>query len=148
MRRRRPRDRYSKEAIGHHVREAIEPVQQDLEYVTAQIEAEEHEAALADLEDAYPALRRDDVAEQVLAAARDYAEQQGDRSLATDPETIELIYLRGQAGGAQRQQAQRSSPGVVRGNALAFDAGTPESEAANDAILSRSGRTNVWDRDY
>jgi hypothetical protein len=34
------------------------------------------------------------------------------------------------------------------GNALVYDAGTPEAANINDAIISRSGRTNVWDRDY
>jgi hypothetical protein len=117
-------------AIDHHVQAAVEPLQRDLEHVNSTLDAEEHEAALLDLEEAYPELQNDANAERLLEQAWDYAAQVGDPELATDPSTLELLHLRNQAGGGPgRQQAQRSSPGVVRGNALAFDAGTPRGRA-------------------
>jgi hypothetical protein len=119
--------------IDHHVQAALEPVQRGLEYVTGTLDAQEHEEQLADLEDRYPELRSDAVAEKVLAEARDYAAEVGDPSLATDPQTLELLFLRsrGQAGGRGSQRQQN-----------------PTGDDINAQILSVQGSRNVFDQTY
>jgi hypothetical protein len=120
------------DAIDHHVREAIEPVQRDLEYVTGTLDEQERQEQLANLEDRYPELRSDAVAEKVLAEARDYAAEMGDPSLATDPQTLELLFLRsrGQAGGRGSQHQQNPTGDI------------------NNQILSVQSGNNVWDKTY
>ncbi len=136
----------TREVLDGIIGQAVQPLQQDLQYVRAELAAQELQEDLTDLEEAYPELQRDDVAGKVLAMGREYAEQRGNPQLATDPEVLEYLYLKSR--GARPQQQQRSSPGRPVGNALAFDANTPEAQDINAGILSRQGHRNVYDRDY
>ena len=112
----------------------------------APLQAQQHAAQLAALEETYPQMRDHDVAQRVVAEARELAAEYGNPEAWRSPKLLENVYLAQRA----RERAEEEDELPPTGDAETLEdpgavaaAGQSESDVG-DAIVAAGGGRSFW----
>lgn len=131
--------------IDHGIEQAVQPLQEQLGHVNSQLAEQQLEEEYADLEEKYPALLSEGVADDLILKAQEFCAERGmNPQAAGTPDVLELVFLREQSRYQGRPQPGSGQPQVNDRGAVDFGAETAESRTWNDEILGRAGPKDFW----
>jgi len=121
--------------IAQRVQEAVAPLQ-----------AEQHAQQLAALEEAYPPMRDPEVAQRVVAEARELAAKYGNPEVWRSPEILENVFLaqRARERAAEEEQASPTGDDVELEGAGAVASGGQSETDVGDAIVAAGSGRAFW----